>query len=320
MDTKTPVLVAERTGCGKTRVGVFAPMDGDTVITTEDEARLKLELRSKRIDAAVLSRSTLVAKHNTTLQVDALRRCGEKNRVLKMLQKMTQLKLRRAVALEIICIYIYYSDFEGALGRYQSTLIQSFELSKMKVFIEIHISRSECGDSIHLLNRSKLVALLSTGFDLNAFAVLLDHTNIGCRKRGCVGKKCFLEVIETLRFVEDAEYAGQLNFDECNALKKYFDGPAIERQRILCNPWMPEIDVFRYLQRCPDDLALLAHVAERRRLVFLAGDRRLRLIQNEAIHKRMSRTYGKRKCGVNPALFDDVRTISKGGDKYFRPV
>jgi hypothetical protein len=297
---------------------MFAPMDEDAVITAEDAARLRLEIKDRKIDAAVLSKSTLVATYNATLQIDAHRRCGERNRAIKMLQKITMSKLRKAASLEIICTYIYYKDFKGALDRYQSLITRTFELDKVKILLEIHLSDTKCGDRDHVLNRNKMVGLLKSGFDVNVFDLLLDYTNINCRRRGCVGKRCFLEVIEMLRFVEDAKYIKRLGFEECCALQRYFDNPMIERQRILCNPWVSENDVFRYMQRCSNDLDLLAHVAERRRLAFLVRDKRLKHIENDAISRNMRCSSQKTIPRVDPRLFDDVRNIPKNGGKYFQ--
>src|SRR5262249_39988736 len=121
-------------------------MERETLVTTEEEARLKLGIRSSKVDAASLSKSSLLATYNPTLQLDALRIRGEKNQALMMLQRITATKMKKAVALEIMSTYVYFGDFEGALTRYQSVIAKSFELDKLKVLVEIHISNTKCKD------------------------------------------------------------------------------------------------------------------------------------------------------------------------------
>lgn len=292
-------------------------MAEDPVITSAEETMLQFACQNA--NASSLSQSTLLRTHCPYAHIDVLRRAGHKNQALAMLQRITGPRMRRAAALEIIATYIYFGDLRGALERYQSLTVRSPELDRLRLFLELelHATRDACGDLRCAENKAKMVGLLREGFDTNVFHVLLDYMHACCIRKGCEGSGCLLDMLESLEFVEEAAYAQKLGFQECAELVKFFRGQQIERQRILCNPFLPEKEILAYCTKYPDDLELLAHVAERRRLAFLRRDRRLAKIRNASVDV-CARRGSPRKRPINIKLFDGVARIPKAGCRYFK--
>lgn len=292
-------------------------MAEDPLITSAEEAMLQFACQN--VNAASLSRSTLLNTHSPLAHIDVLRRARHKNQTLAMLQKINGPRLRKAAALEIIATYIYFGDLQGALERYQSLTVRSPELDRLRLFLELELRKSSdvCGDLRCTENKLKMGSLLRKSFDTNVFYVLLDYMNACCSRKGCVGSGCLLDMLDSLKFVEEAEYAQKLDLHECTELMRFFGGQQIERQRILCNPFLPEREILVYCTKYPNDLELLSHVAERRQLGFLKGDRRLGRIRNASVNV-WARRYSSRKQPIRIKLFGSVSKIPKSGCRYFK--
>eukprot|EP00866_Antonospora_locustae_P000064 jgi/Antlo1/64/1257 len=293
-------------------------MAEDPLITPVEEEILQFACQDTH--AASLSQSTLLKTYSPFAYIDVLRQAGKKNHALAMLQKIIGPKLRKTVALEIIATYIYFGDLHGALERYQGFTVKSPELDRLRLFLELelHASNDTCGDPSCVKNKEKMISLLRKSFDTNLFHVLLDYMYACCSRKGCVGSGCLLDMLDSLMFVEEAEYARKLDIHECAELRRFFVGQHIERQRIMCNPFLPEKEILAYCTKYPDDLELLSHVAERRWLGFLRRDRRLGKIRNASVDFWTKQSFPKKRPIKIKLFGSSVSKIPKTGCLYFR--
>jgi hypothetical protein len=225
---------------------------------------------------------------NLPLVVDVLRRKGNKNKALLLLQKGLASNMPIAYAIEIINTYIYFKDFEGALKRFESFIYKNVYLDKLKLLIEIHVMRSkgaiECGGELFQRIKEKVLEFLRENWCLDLYEFLWEFSEGCCKvKATCVRSVCKFNLENDLRFILKGTYVKKMSYGDLCVIAEAFDVYTVQRRMIYLRPPLSSCGIKSFFKKYGYDDKLAVRVLEHRYIKDLYPFIAKRGLVNESI-------------------------------------
>lgn len=235
---------------------------------TQKKSLIHFDMPEEEIEVPEKSVERLIVETNPSALADIYRKARNKNKAIQALQRKLNTMDKRVYSHELLCTYIYFGDYDGAIERAASLGFVDEQIDRLLLLIHIHKNthgkKVACGTGSAEAVRRRALEYLSKHFHIETFELICTMLADFCRDNpDCEGKDCRESAIEIFKSRCSREYLSKLHTDSLKYIYNRFGVIEALRLFVLADPKIEELYFRKFARECSPSNEEIVSILER---------------------------------------------------------